>query len=350
VRWWLVAAVLGGVLAAVGMLWLARGCGKLWGPMADGQQPRQVAIVAVGDVMLDRGVGSKIRRHGPQHVFAKVKDVLADGDVRFCNLESPISDTGPHAPHACVFRASPIAVRALTDAGFDIVSLANNHGMDAGRDGLQKTMMILARNGIAFAGAAWTQGENVPPTILRINGLRLRFLAFTDIGQADARVSPEDHAVALRQVRAAQCEADLVLASVHWGIEYARRPSEWQRRFAHALVDAGADIVLGHHPHVLQGVEMLNGKLICYSMGNFVFDQRGHERMESAVFRIRYDQAEGLSLRIRPVWIPRASFAPEPCDAERGARILERMRGLCAELGTVMRIEGSEGALDARAA
>jgi len=300
-------------------------------------------------VMLDRGVGGKIRQHGAGHVFARVKQALADGDVRFCNLEAPLSATGPHAPHQLIFRASPAAVGSLTDAGFDVVSLANNHTMNAGREGLQNTMSLLARHGIAFAGAAWREGGDVHPTTLRVNDLRLRFLAFTSIGRGDAHVSPEDPSAALAQVRAARREADVLVVSVHWGVEYKRRPSQWQREFAHRLVEAGADVVLGHHPHVLQGVEVLDGKLILYSMGNFVFDQRGRERMESAIFNIRHDDVDGLSVRVRPVWIPRATFAPELCDAEMGARILERMRGLCEDLGTAMRVEGDTGVIEARA-
>jgi poly-gamma-glutamate synthesis protein (capsule biosynthesis protein) len=330
-------------LALLGVPWLRFARPPLRPEVA---QARQVVIVAVGDVMLDRGVGDKIGRHGAAHVFANVKDELADGDLRFCNLESPISATGPHKPHACVFRASPEAVAALADASFDIVSIANNHAMDARREGLRNTMTALAHNRIGFAGAAWDEGREPPSAMLRVNGLRLRFLAFTDIGRSDARVSPQDHAEALVHVQTARQRADLLLASVHWGMEYGRRPSEWQRRFAHALLEAGADIVLGHHPHVLQGVEAVDGKLICYSMGNFVFDQRGRERMESAVFRIRHEEGEGFNLRVRPVWIPRATFAPELCDEERGGAILERLRGLCKELGTEMRIQGEVGVVE----
>ncbi|MFQ5808444.1 MAG: CapA family protein [Armatimonadota bacterium] len=335
--------VVAAALALVGVPWLRRAGPPLRWEDAEAQQ---VVIVAVGDVMLDRGVGGKIGRHGATHVFAHVKDELADGDLRFCNLESPISATGPHAPRACVFRASREAIGALTDAGLDIVSIANNHAMDARREGLQNTMTALAQNRIGFAGAAWAEGGEPPSAMLRVNGIRLRFLAFTDIGRGDARVSPESHAEALAQVQKAKEKADLLVASVHWGSEYRRRPSEWQQRFAHALLEAGADIVLGHHPHVLQGVEAVDGKLICYSMGNFVFDQRGRERMESAIFRIRYEEGEGFSLRLRPVWIPRATFAPELCDQDRGGTILERMRGLCKELGTGMRIEGDVGVVE----
>ncbi|MFQ6133719.1 MAG: CapA family protein [Armatimonadota bacterium] len=306
-----------------------------------------VTVVAVGDVMLDRGPGGKIRRGGPEVVFRRVLPLLEDADVRFCNLECPLSATGPHDPMNLVFRAEPRAVQALVHGGFDAVSLANNHSFNAGRQGLYNTVDTLRSKGILYAGAHGRDEPRPPCATFEIEGLRLGFLAYTEFKPSPALLNEDTLDAVCAQISAAAASHDLLFVSVHWGDEYRRTPTDRQVRFGHAMVDAGADVILGHHPHVLEGVEVYKGKVICYSLGNFVFDQRDVEPMESAVFRFRWRREAGLQLWLTPVWIPRATFAPQPCQRERADKILARLERMCAGLGTELQIVGEQAVLTA---
>jgi len=301
------------------------------------QARRSVSIVCVGDVMLDRTVWKRIQANGPGSIFAHVMDDLRAGDIIFANLECPLADSGPHNPHACIFRAPTRAVAVLQTVPFSIVSLANNHAYDAGRKGLETTMAVLEKAGIAYIGASRDGTSPPPPVFFDINGLKVGFLGYTALSfvyRSDAKVT--DIAALKRQIADAKREADLLLVSYHWGDEYHRTPNKRQRLIAHATIDAGADVVLGHHPHVLEGIEVYKHGLILYSMGNFVFDQRPGERMETAVFTIAYTEGRGLQVTARPMWIPLKTCAPQPPDGARQSAIIERLKKMSAELGTAL--------------
>lgn len=305
------------------------------------QARRSVSIVCVGDVMLDRTVWKRIQANGPGSIFAHVMDDLRAGDIVFANLECPLADSGPHNPAACIFRAPTRTVAVLQTVPFSIVSLANNHAYDAGRKGLEATMAALDKAGIAYIGASRDGTSPPPPIFFEIDGLKVGFLGYTALSfthRADAKVN--DVAALARQIAAAKREADLLLVSYHWGDEYHRTPNKRQRLIAHATIDAGADVVLGHHPHVLEGIEIYKRGLILYSMGNFVFDQRPGERMETAVFTITYLEGRGLQVIARPMWIPLKTCAPQPPDNARRNAIVKRLQNMSAELGTTLHLTG----------
>ncbi len=332
---WVVALVLLSGLAAVHRLSGATATGD-GPPVPPPRGSGPVAVVAVGDVMLDRGVWGKIQANGAASILAKAAPLLTGADLRFCNLECPLSDSGPRAPMQLMFRADPAAVDVLKRGGIDVVSLANNHTRNSGKQALYNTIDVLDANGIKWAGALGEYQAEPAPTRLTVGSLDVGFLAYTQFPPSDALINERTLDDVCAQVREAAEACELLFVSVHWGDEYRREPTGWQVRWGHALVDSGADVVLGHHPHVLEGVEVYRGKVICYSLGNFVFDQRDVEAMESAVFRVEYLPGTGLQVVVRPVWIPRATFAPEPCLKERGRGILERVRRLSADLGTQM--------------
>ena len=309
-----------------------------------------ISVVAVGDVMLDRGPGAKIRRGGPEVIFARVLSLLEDADLRFCNLECPLSATGPHDVASLVFRADPGAVEALVHGGFQVVSLANNHTFNAGREGLYNTIDTLRAKGIAYVGAHGRNEAEASCASFDVKGLKVGFLAYTQFRPTHALLSRQTLTKVCGQVRQAAGRHDLLFVSVHWGEEYRRSPTAEQVAFGHALVDAGADVVLGHHPHILEGVEVYKGGVICYSLGNCVFDQRDVEPMESAVFRFNYRPGVGLQLRLTPVWIPRATFAPEPCQNEKADKILTRLEKLCGGLGTQLLVSDDQAMVTVYAA
>lgn len=247
--------------------------------------PEPVCLVAVGDIMLSRGVAGEIRKHGgdPRHPFLKIEKHLLSGDIVFGNLENPITPGREIIMPEMTLRADPGSEIALRDAGFTILSLANNHLPDFGPQGLLDTLQYLNNAGIGHTGAGKTEAEAFAAKFIEVKGLKLAFLAFTDPALVpESYLADAEHpGVAFfeqEKVRAAvqdaREKADFVVVSMHAGTEYEPAPDLAQTRFARLVVDAGADLVLGHHPHVVQKIEKYKGKYIMYSLGNFVFDQK----------------------------------------------------------------------------
>jgi len=252
------------------------------GASAAQARPRTVTLVAVGDVMLARGVAEQVQRHGWKYPFAHVAGPLRAADLVFGNLECGIGERGRPVPKRISLSAPEQGARALRRAGFTVFSVANNHTFDRGRLGLVHTLHVLDREHLAYAGAGETPAAAHRPTIIRRHGLRIAFLAYTAWTPESYLSVSGEPALALadpddltRDTQAAKKVADLVVVSFHWGVEQARAPSAQQRLLARTAIDAGADLVLGHHPHVRQPVEWYKGRPIFFSLGNFVFDQRG---------------------------------------------------------------------------
>lgn len=308
--------------------------------------PRRVRIAAAGDVMLDRGVWDRIQRYGLSHVMSSVRDILRGADIAFVNLECPLSTVQGHARPggSLVFCADPTTVQVLAEGGVDVVSLANNHAMDAGWRGCEDTMAVLSAHNIAYVGAR-PEGEAPDEiTYLPAGDVLVAFLAYTDLDfehQSLCKVD-EDMQNVLGRVREARNRADVVCVSYHWGVEYQKEPTERQVKLGHATIDAGADIVLGHHPHVMSGVERYRNGLILYSMGNFVFDQRDADdgRMNSAIFSLDVTVGQEINLTITPFHIPREAYAPRPASEQRKKAILAELGELSRSLGTPLEADG----------
>lgn len=257
-----------------------------------------VRLAFVGDVMVGRHVGEIIARQGMPYPFAQVAPILHSADLAFGNLESPLT-TAPRVAGGYDLRADPSLAEAVAMAGFDILSVANNHATDNGRPGLLETMQVLADWGMASVGC----GENLEaaqgPWRTEINGMRLAFFAYEGLHatyQASASAAGcmwLDPEAAGRAIAGARPDSDLIIVSVHWGEEYHSLPNAYQRRAAQQLADAGADIIIGHHPHVVQPVEWVQGKdrahptLVAFSLGNFLFDQWfSDETMQSTILLV----------------------------------------------------------------
>ena len=259
-------------------------------PPLDTSTPNLVVnLEAVGDIMLARTVGRKVLSEGPQVVFAGVQAALDGADVLVGNLECAITAGGSSQSKSYTFASPPETAKALALAGFDVLSLANNHAMDFGKVGLTDTIKYLSENGIASSGVGLNALQAHQPVILDRNGLRLAFLSYVNVpvenGGFDARTwiaTASQPGIAWAypdqiktDVTAAKKEADVVVVLLHSGYEItAIIPgiSQEQRSAAHAAIDAGAALVIGSHPHFLQPIETYHGGLIAYSLGNFVFD------------------------------------------------------------------------------
>ncbi len=303
--------------------------------------PQKLHLVAVGDIMLDRSVGDKIEANGYASIIEEVADHLRQGDIVFGNLECPLSTVGPHEPRgACIFRADPKTVQVLVLGGFDIVSLANNHALNSGKAALLQTIDHLEQAGIAYVGAARTRAQGTDPTFVTVGGIRVGFLAYTDLSFDCSSYSKVDQDLSRlrQQIKQARNNCNLLIVSYHWGEEYRRKPTSRQVKVAHASIEAGADVVLGHHPHVLEGIELYRNRPIIYSMGNFIFDQRSGERMESGIFDLYYVQGRGWRVEMTPVWIPWSRLGAEYPTGQKRDRIAHRIQELSAQLGTVVEV------------
>lgn len=311
---------------------------------------RQFTLVAVGDIMTDRSVGKAIAARGARSILAQVADLTRSADVSFANLECPLSTKGPHDPRNCVFRARPETVEVLTHGGFDIVALANNHFLNAGREGVLQTLDLLDKHNIKYCGARRDRSLGGEVTILEAGPgpVKLGFIAATDLSFEHGSYNKvqTDRANLIAQIQAARGLCDKLFVSLHWGDEYQDFPNQRQKATAHAAIDAGADVILGHHPHTLQGIEVYQGKLILYSMGNFVFDQREGERMESCIFHLKWIEGWGWQLFAKPVWIPRSRLGPVYPSPERRDKILARLVRISKPFGTALTVKDGKAWLE----
>src|SRR5260221_1585698 len=241
---------------------------------------RPVSIVITGDVMLARTVNDQMVASHDQFPFNNTASLLKSFDVTVGNLECVVSTLGSAIPgKQFTFEANPIGFQRLADAGYDIVSVANNHSGDFGKDAFVDMITNLPVNGITPLGGGISHAQAHLPVVRHVHATTLGFLAYCEIGPEDfaATESVPGHAwltidALSADIAYARPLCDFLIVFTHWGVEYEVVETGHQQDLAHAAVDAGADLVVGCHPHVIQPSETYKGKLIVYSLGNFVFD------------------------------------------------------------------------------
>mgnify|MGYP001127086822 CR=1 FL=1 len=311
-------------------------------PLAEPPSVPAFTIVAVGDILLGRTVHRVMERTGDWAApFRLVASVLADADLTVANLECALTSSfsPPEDPYTMRFMSVPKAVEGLLLAGIDVVSLANNHSMDFGPVGLRDTIAVLDAHGIAHIGAGETLAVARRPAVFDISGTQVAILGFDGVsaGWYGARASgpgtvPLEPELLKEDVAAAAELADVVVPFFHWGIEYTPGPTQEQQRLARVAIDAGATLVLGSHPHWVQGFEFYEGRPIFYSLGNFVFDQEwSMETKEGVILRLHFEGARLLSFALDPVIIEDFHRPRLAGDEERRV-VLERIRAASQQL------------------
>lgn len=242
---------------------------------------RTATVLVGGDVNMGRKIGQQILHGDVDYPFAKISDTLKDADITFVNLESQLADLGGETQsptNEYRFAGPPEAAKTLKNAGIDIVSVANNHMWDYGKDALAETIAALDANGVAHAGAGMSGDARFAPAILESHGIKIAFLAMTTRlngyeKYANDYVSFGDPDAIIAEIDKLRDKVDFIFVSIHTGTEYKNTPNDDMIGLSHKLIDAGADGIIGHHPHVPQPIEIYNGKPIFYSLGNFAFWQ-----------------------------------------------------------------------------
>ena len=237
-------------------------------------------LIFVGDIMLGRKVGKPINRH----IFRNVKDILKNSDITFANLEVPLCDGMEFIGNKkYIFSAKEESAELLN--GFDVLSLANNHIIDCKKEGVISTITALKKNALLFIGLKKNKNKQ-KPVIIKKNGIKIGFLAYCKdrVYLRNLKIGPYlINKDIIKDVRKAKKEVDFLVISLHWGREYKTEPSKSQEELGKALIDNGANVIVGHHSHIVQKVENYNGGIIAYSLGNFVFDQMFNEKVRKGM-------------------------------------------------------------------
>ena len=270
------------------------------GEKQEGPDDSEINLFFVGDIMLGRGVEYMINKQGKgdfKFSFLKIASELQKSDILFANLEGPISDRGVRVGSIYSFRFKPEAVDGLVYGGFDILSLANNHMLDYQRIALEDTMNILKENNIDYIGAGFNKEEAFSLKTKEIKNTKIGFLAYTNLGPENwkageknsgmAWISENDIGEIAEDIKKSKKEVDVLIISLHAGEEYEENPTSFQTSFAMNCIENGADLVVGHHSHVVQKIERYNDGWIAYSLGNFIFDQGfSEETMKSIILKV----------------------------------------------------------------
>jgi poly-gamma-glutamate synthesis protein (capsule biosynthesis protein) len=284
-----------------------------------------IVLYAVGDVIPDR--------EDPGSIFEHVTDILSRGDIAFCQLDAVLSERGTPLPQARLpCRINPQTARAIKDAGFDVVSFASNHCMDWGREAFFDTINALEEEGLSVIGVGKNIEDARKPTIIECKDTRIAFLAYNSILpegywadvdrpgcvpmraftfyeqiEHDQPGTPcrvhtfphrDDLNAMLEDIRKAKSQADVVIVSMHWGIHFIPAVlADYQREVGRVAIDSGADLILGHHAHILKGIEVYAGKVVFYSLCNFALDLRAPKEL---LERPGHKEIE----RLNPDWKP----------------------------------------------
>lgn len=272
---------------------------------ADKAKENKITTLAfVGDIMLDRGVKGMVNKHfaGDYSQIFTNATILKDYDILFGNLEGPVSNQGNNVGSKYSFRMDPIILPVLKEAGFDIVSFANNHSGDWNIGAFTDTLKRLEDTGIHYTGAGIDKLSAEAVKIIVVDDTSFGFLAFSDVGPNWIEAKSSSPGILLAQdinfpkiINKAKTEVDVLIVSIHWGEEYMALHNEQQEFLAKLAIDSGADVVIGHHPHVVQDVGFYKDKPIFYSLGNFVFDQYfSKETMQGKLVVLQFDKAKLL--------------------------------------------------------
>lgn len=298
--------------------------------------PQKTTLIFTGDILPTRWVSKRAHDNNDMsYPFRETYQITSDSDLTIADLECPFAETGPYQELGTVFRGDPELVEGLILAGIDVVNLANNHLGDSQRAGMKFTFDLLGKNNIGFFGAGINQTEAHKPYIKEVNGLKIAILGYADPDFTPATYEADDQYAGLNlmniskmqeDVKEAKKQADFVIVSMHAGTEYIYSPDPDQIEFAHKAIEAGADMIYGHHPHVVQAVDVYNGKPIFYSLGNFAMDQIEENTRQGFLLKIKLIYNKISDIKLIPYHIYDWS-QPKLVEGEEFQKILDDVLG-----------------------
>ncbi len=300
-------------------------------------EAEEIVLQAAGDVMLGGKWEEQVSKNKYLHPFERIAPELLKGDITLINLEAPLTSRGKEfRGKKYRFRVNPLAAQALKKSGITVVNLANNHIMDYGTEGLLDTVRQLDKIGISHVGA----GENLyaarKPAIFDIKGSKVAFLGYSLTlpkefwaGTKKPGTAPLFEKQVREDILLTRKQASIVIVTAHWGEEGKTRLREYQPRLARMMIDAGADAVIGHHPHILQGVETYKRGIIFYSLGNFTFANKSRIADRTLLVRLRFD-GDKRTAEMVPINILHkdVGFQATPLSGKRADELIERVKKL----------------------
>ncbi len=315
-------------------------------------ETKPITMTAVGDINFNSIEGLILKNF--EYPWKGCTDVLNNANILVGNLEVPLSNRGSeYTKKTWILRADPRTIGALTKAGFDVLTLANNHIMDYGPIALQDTFAALDNAKIARTGAGMNLNEARQPAMFTTpDGTKFAFLSYSltypEIFWANSSrpgTPYGDPAVFVPDIKKAKSLVDHVVVSFHWSDELQYYPSAYQKNYGRLCIDAGASVVLGHHPHVLQGIEIYKNRLIAYSLGNFVFGSYSKRVKDSIILEIDCAKDRLLQAKIYPINVlnPEVQFQPRLHRGADAQRVLNDMRTYSGQFKTIIDSQGDIG-------
>jgi len=280
-------------------------------------------IAMTGDIMTGRRYMPVIEEKGPDYPFEHVRDYLKSCRVVFGNLEAPLIYEGKipqikkNGKKRIHLYAKAETAQGLKNAGFNIISLGNNHSIDYGQQGVTQTIEILEKQGIEYCGLRrGGLGKANPPLVKEVNSTKVGFLCYSNVSHKKFAASADSYGtipgllpVFRQDIKSARKDVDVLIVYIHWGKEW-EPVREKQYRLARKIIDMGADLIAGSHTHIFQDIEVYKGKYIFYGLGNFVFDLHREEAKYSAIVKIRVKNRSIEDVSIQPVYLK--DYRPAP--------------------------------------
>ena len=312
---------------------------------------KPISVVAVGDLLLGGSATEKVNREGFTYPFLKTKDLIQQADIAMANLEAPLTDRGEqHPDKKYTFRVPPSAATDLKQAGFDLMTLANNHIGDYGEQGVLDTLVALEDIGLGISGAGRNLKEARTPFVAEIDGQKLAFLSFSNTfpksfyaKKDKPGTAPGYYQYVARDIGKARRQHDYVIVSFHWGGERMNDPKDYQMELGRLAIDSGADVVIGHHPHVLQGAERYKEGVIYYSLGNYAFGSYSEAAITAGMARVWFEGGKLSKAEILPlnVFNLDVHFQPHPLADEAADAFAQDFNGYSQAFNT--RLERQPG-------
>jgi len=314
---------------------------------------RPVTLAFVGDILLGGSALPKLNREGPDSFFIHVKDLLAEADLAVGNLEGPLGSQGEvYVDKQYTFLTPPEAAQGLKNAGFRILTLANNHAMDFGPQALDSTLSALDALGLKHSGAGDDEASARRPAVLEVADRKVAVLAYSLTYPSEFWAGPQKPGCAqgdgysIREdVAAARASgAQLVIVCLHWGQEGKTVLRGYQPALARVALEAGADAVIGHHPHIWQALGVIGGKPVAYSLGNFVFGSYSQKAVRSGILYLTFDGNNRWSGgKVIPLNVHNGSvqFSPRPLAGAEGRKFCDHLAVLSKPQGARLTWDGA---------